>query len=330
MHIFCFCHELAWTRSTDTTPRSLRSPGGQSPCEASDPSLELWDPCGAFFGRRGVRIHRFALPGLLQRCLVPSETFKFQVVKSCDPRRTFNQVWSCNHSDILAVKESLFLQLREWACHQCQHTSKDPRSSLVEMQQARRHRVRAHDFLLIIGHHRPSSTIHHLSFSNQRPPFRQRSFGRCWICQYDGANLTRDCTNFSSGSSSSLDMKCHVWGTGAISVWQNTWHPPSWWDYLFLKDSMAQAPSKGCESWNPVSCLDWSPSTPGAEVGSKAKYTDDGSATGRDKKLNRWICFVTNSWAAHDLWDLTAEAAHHAIRDLPAKSRHAMACCQSP
>ena len=35
---------------------------------------------------------------------------------------------------------------------------------------------------------------------------------------------------------------------------------------------------------------------------------------------------------AHDdsVRDLTSEAAHHAIRDLPPKSRHAMACCQGP
>ena len=48
-------------------------------------------------------------------------------------RTLLNEVWSCNDSDILAIKESLFL-LREWACRQCQHTSKDPRSFLVAMQ----------------------------------------------------------------------------------------------------------------------------------------------------------------------------------------------------
>ena len=71
-------------RSTDTTPRSPRSPGGQSPCEASsNSSLELWDPCRAWIFQTLSWCENtsiwITLPGLLQRCLVPScETFEFQ------------------------------------------------------------------------------------------------------------------------------------------------------------------------------------------------------------------------------------------------------------
>ena len=51
--------------------------------------------------------------------------------------------------------------------------------------------------------------------SSHHPP----TFARCWVCQFDGANLTRDCTNFPSGSRSSTALEPFLFD-------QKT-HPPS-------------------------------------------------------------------------------------------------------
>ena len=174
--------------------------------------------------------------------------------------------------------------------------------------------------------------------SSHHPP----TFARCWVCQFDGANLTRDCTNFPSGSRSStalepflFDQKTHPLSLihGALTCF-----PRIQWQ----RRLQAKGANLGTPSWAEVlnglkniTCFCFF-----CFFNPKAKHTDaDGSATGRDKKVESLIFF--SSSLSHVMWtvrmthddsvrDLTSEAAHHAIRDLPPKSRHAMACCQGP
>ena len=121
--------------------------------------------------------------------------------------------------------------------------------------------------------------------SSHHPP----TFARCWVCQFDGANLTRDCTNFPSGSRSSTALEPFLFD-------QKT-HPPSlihgaltcfpriqWQRRLQAKGANLGTPSWGrsfelAEKHHKFFCFV-------VLFNPKAKHTDaDGSATGRDKKV---------------------------------------------